>query len=38
MNLPLICNCRDDPPSLVANRVAVICPKLDDCTFPEGCP
>jgi hypothetical protein len=38
MNLPLIWSCRDDPPSLVAKRVDVIWPKLEDCTFPDGWP
>jgi len=35
-NLPLICNYRDDPPSLIAKRVAVIRPKFEDRTFPDG--
>jgi hypothetical protein len=36
VNLPPIWSCRDDPISLVAKRVAVIRPKLDDCVLPDG--
>ncbi len=35
-NFPLSCSCRDEPPSLVAKRVAVICPNDEDCTLLPG--